>query len=745
MSPALFKRAPLCWYALRWPRDIEAGQIRTALLAINGVGVASNSEPLIIMASGSSGTVVHHLGLPESRSGVLRRQLQTALPGLAVEPLDVPPPVVVRQVWTVSLSTGRRSLQTASPEATTAALITALASVDTGEALYLRWTLGPVRRPQAVIDGQRTSRTEGLLGLAQAPLLPPVELEGEARRALSQKQAVPGWRASLLLGVETKGGRRQRQLLGRVSAALRMAQAPSVQLLFRSTNPANLAAHRLSRRWPVAINIDELCGLLAWPMAGSEQAPVRRVASRAVPPSPATIGSNRIVAEATYPGQTHPLSLPARDALQHLHVIGPTGVGKSTLLLNLITQDLEAGRAVVVIEPKGDLVTDVLARIPTKRLDDVVVLDPTDQAPVGVNPLVGSGSAELRVDQVLAVFKGLFADSWGPRTQDILTAGLLTLVRSPQPTLAALPVLFTDAAFRHRCTVSLNDPLALGPFWAWFEELSTGERSAALAPVMNKLRAFLLRERVRRVIGQVEPRFDLRTIFTERKILLVNLAKGQLGPEASSLLGSLLVAQLWQTALGRTSIEPARRHPVMVFIDEFQDYLHLPTDLADVLAQARGLGLGLTLAHQHLGQLWPSMRSAVLANARSRVIFQTSVEDARVLLGADSRLTPADVAGLGRFEAYAALMADGQTTPLSGIRTLAPPPTCSDPVAVRHRSRQRHGVPAEDIDASLRGILAGDQKPRQAAATTGADGQTARFGIVAKATKTRTLPPEDER
>lgn len=742
MSPALFKRVPLDWYALRWPRDIGASQIRTALLAINGVSVPSNSEPLVMMVTGRSGAVIHHLGLPEPRSGAIRRQLQTALPGLAVEPLDSPPAVLVRQAWTVSLSTGRRSLQTATPEATAAALLTVLASVDPSEALCLRWTLGPVRRPQAVTDGQRFSPAEGFLGLVQASLLAPVQLEGEARRALSQKQAAPGWRASLLLGVQAKSGRRQRQLLGRVSAALRMAQAPSVQLLFRATNPAKLNEHRLPRRWPIAINIDELCGLLAWPMAGSEQAPVRRVTSRAIPPSPATIGSNRIVGQATYPGETHPLSLPARDALQHLHIIGPTGVGKSTLLLNLISQDLEAGRAVVVIEPKGDLVDDVLARIPAKRLDDVVVLDPTDEAPVGINPLVGSGVAELRVDQVLAVFKALFADSWGPRTQDILTAGLLTLVRSPEPTLAALPVLFTDATFRRSRTAALNDPLALGPFWAWFEELSTGERSAALAPVMNKLRAFLLRERVRRVIGQVEPRFDLRTVFTERKILLVNLAKGQLGPEASSLLGSLLVAQIWQTALGRSSVEPARRHPAMVFIDEFQDYLHLPTDLADVLAQARGLGLGLTLAHQHLGQLSSSMRSAVLANARSRVVFQTSVEDARVLLGADSRLTPADVAGLGRFEAYAALLADGQTTPLSSIRTQAPPSTCSDPQAVRHRSRQRHGVPAEEIDACLRGILVG-QKPRQSTTTPADAGQAAAFGIVKKATTTKSVPPED--
>ena len=159
---------------------------------------------------------------------------------------------------------------------------------------------------------------------------------------------------------------------------------------------------------------------------------------------------------------------------------------------------------------------------------------------------------------------------------------------------------------------------------------------------MNKVRPMLIRSSLRAVLGQATPRFELQQVFSERKILLVNLAKGLLGPEASALLGSIVVAQLWQVALERSAIPAERRHPVFIFLDEFQDFLNLPIDLADALAQARGLGLGLTLAHQHLGQLSPQMRSAVLANARSRVVFQLAAEDARTFAGTDTTLSPED-------------------------------------------------------------------------------------------------------
>jgi hypothetical protein len=372
-------------------------------------------------------------------------------------------------------------------------------------------------------------------------------------------------------------------------------------------------------------------------------------------------------------------------------------------LLNLIVGDMAAGHAVVVIEPKGDLVTDVLQRVPKSRLDDVVLLDPTDrEAVVGINPLATEGrSAELSADQLLAVFHGLYAASWGPRTQDILHASLLTLARRRGSTLVELPLLLTDPHFRRQIVGQLDEPVILAPFWAGFEAWSDAQRTEAIAPVLNKVRPFLMRQDLRAVLGQSEPRFNLRQVFTEKKILLVNLAKGAMGSEAAALLGSLVVSQLWQATLERSRLEPRHRRPVFVFIDEFQDYLHLPTDLADALAAARGLGVGLTLAHQHLHQLRQEMRAAVMANARSRICFQLPAEDARLIAAGSPELDAEDFRSLDAFEVYAQLVANGAVQPWLSARTSAAPSASSVAPDVARRSRERYGLRRADIDQAL--------------------------------------------
>ncbi|MGH9176018.1 MAG: type IV secretory system conjugative DNA transfer family protein, partial [Vicinamibacterales bacterium] len=371
-------------------------------------------------------------------------------------------------------------------------------------------------------------------------------------------------------------------------------------------------------------------------------------------------------------------------------------------LMNLATQDMAAGRGLVVIDPKGDLVSDLLARVPSERMDDIVVLDPTDNTPVGLNPLAGQGrSPEARADGVLAVFRSLYGDAWGPRTNDILHACLLTLTRHEQASLVMVPLLLTNAGFRHSVAgrAARGDPLGVGSFWAWYEATSEAERAAAIAPLMNKLRSVLLRPGLRAVLGQTEPRFSVQEIFTKRRILLVNLGKGAVGSEAAALLGSLVIAQFWQTTLARAAVAPAKRHPVMVYVDEVQDYLRLPTDIGDALAQARGLGVGFTLAHQYLGQLPTSMRAAVLANARSRVCFQLPHDDAAVVAKGHSELTPDDLGALEVYDVYASLLAGGRVMPYAFGRTLPPSLPTTRGEGVREASRRRYGRPLSEVEA----------------------------------------------
>jgi hypothetical protein len=696
------KGEPLTWYGLRWPREVTPEQVEQVFRLLATVA----GTPLVIEAVGQYGSVTHRLGLASGQTSVVN-QLRAAIPGLVVEVSPQRAVPTMSRAVELRLSTRRRSLRTDDPVNVNRALLTALAHVGRDEALGLQWVLGRPLIPTAVPQHLDTLSRESWLGaLLAAPFGGPRPVDAELRQALRAKQAEPGWCMVGRVAVRAASEGRQRQLIRQVLGALRSSEAPGVGFRVRSTHPRRFVTATAGWRLPLRLNASELAALSAWPVGQISELPVAMIGSRLVAPTAVIPRTGRVIGEATYPGRERPLALSPPDSLRHLHLLGPTGSGKSTLLLNLITQDMQAGRGVVVIEPKGDLIADVLARVPAHRAGDVVLLDPTDTArPVGLNPLARGGrSPELVADQLLGLFHSLYAAYWGPRTQDILGASLLTLARLPGMTLAALPLLLTDAGFRRQVLPKVVDPIGLEPFWSGFEAWSEPERAAAIAPVMNKLRPLLLRPELRAVIGQARPRFDLRQVFTERKVLLVNLSKGLLGPETSALLGSLVVSQLWQATLGRSAIAPERRHPVFVYVDEFQDYLHLPLDFADALAQARGLGVGFGLAHQYLHQLEPAMRSAVLANAQSRVAFRLPSEDARTV-AAGSALDPEDFQSLGAFQCYAQLMAGAALQPWCGARTTAASEPTSDPALIRAASRETYGTDRAAIDADLHQLV----------------------------------------
>jgi hypothetical protein len=671
---------------------------------------AAAGSPIVVEAVGSPGAVEHRLALPVSRAESVTDQLQAAVPGLAVEALDMRPALDVTRAVELWTTTKRRPLRSDDMAGVSRAMLTALAHLRRGERLCLQWVLGRPLAAMAVPNHLGSFTSESWLGaLLLAPFAPPQAADGELRNALRAKQAEPGWQAVGRVAVKAKSVSRERQLIRQVVGALRSAEAPGVSLRVRSLSASRAIGASVPRwLWRLRLNASELATISAWPVGSTGGLPVDMIGSRLVAPSAAIPRAGRIIGRATFPGRERPLALAPADSLRHLHALGPTGSGKSTLLLNLITQDMAAGRAVVLIEPKGDLIADVLERVPPGRLADVVLLDPTDsERPVGLNPLaLGGRSPELAADQLLGLFHSLYSAHWGPRTHDILGASLLTLARLPGMTLAALPLLLTDATFRRRVLPGVVDPIGLGPFWNAYEAWSEAERAAAIAPVMNKLRPLLLRPEMRAIIGQSRRSFDLRRVFTERKLLLVNLSKALLGPETSGLLGSLVVSQLWQAILGRVAIAPERRHPVFVYVDEFQDYLHLPLDLADALAQARGLGVGFVVAHQYMHQLDPAMRSAVLANAQSRVAFRLPSEDARVI-AADSTMTPEDFQSLGAFQCYAQLVAGAAVQPWCSAATLLPGAPISDPALIRAASRAAYGVDRAEIEADLHELFFG--------------------------------------
>jgi type IV secretory pathway TraG/TraD family ATPase VirD4 len=377
------------------------------------------------------------------------------------------------------------------------------------------------------------------------------------------------------------------------------------------------------------------------------------------------------------------------DARHHLHVIGATGAGKSTLLATMILDDADAGRGVLLVDPKGDLVTDILDRLPRRCADRVVLLDAdSPHRPPCLNPLdthpnsssaasgTGAATADLAVDNLVSVFRRVYAAYWGPRTDDVMRAACLTLTRHTTPgttpgsvpTLAQLPVLLTDPARRARLTVAVTDPVLRG-FWSWYDQLTDASRAQIVAPLLNKLRAFLLRPFVRDALAGGPSTLDMAQVL-DGGICLVRIPKGSLGEETTRLVGSLVVAAAWQatTARARTP-QPARRDASLV-IDECHNFLNLPYPIEDMLAEARGFRVAMTLAHQHLGQLPRELRDGLSTNARSKIFFNAGPEDARDLARHTTpQLTEHDLSHLSVFHAAARLVSGGEQTPAFTLHT----------------------------------------------------------------------------
>lgn len=406
------------------------------------------------------------------------------------------------------------------------------------------------------------------------------------------------------------------------------------------------------------------------------------------------------------PGTAQPVGISPRDGLLHTILLGPTGSGKSTVLLQLIRADIAAGRPLLVVDPKKQLIDDIIAAcIAEDRIDDVVLFDPASPKPAGFNPLdIGDRNPDVVVDSLLAVFKAIFHDGWGPRTEDIFLSTFLTLARAGQRrgepyTLVEMPQLLTDSTFRQRVLSQARPDDVLAGFWAAYDGITPAAQSAMIAAPMNKLRRYLLRPAARSILGQPAPAFRLRDIFRQNKIVLVPLNDALIGEVTAELLGSLIVAEAWQAAQERASeIRPMDR-PGYVVIDECQRFVHLPTSFTDALSQSRSYGIGWLLAHQARQQLPADLADAVDSNARNKVVFRLeSAKDAVAMAKLAPGLDPEDFQLLPKHHAYARVTVDGESSGWHAVTTNPPPASTGLGQTIRRRSRERYGAlpPAGD-------------------------------------------------
>lgn len=686
--------------------------------------------PIALEINASHNGVRYVLLARDTHRGALASGLRGALPGVRTEELENyldarPVPMLAAEA---TLTSWRRQMAVDRAAGTATATLAALQPLRPGQSVTIQWLFHGAATPDPVPSKPNAH------GDLPWPLRE--ELDGEALQSARRKVADPQLHCSLRVGVTAATRPLSQKLFARVWNPHHGLDAVGVRLVRRWWRPARSVARSLAglklplTTWPLLLSTRELAGLLPFPLAGTALPGVRLGSARQLPPPPGLARSGVRIGVSNYPGMARSIRLSNQDRLRHLHLLGPTGTGKSTLLVNMAVQDIEAGHGVLVIDPLGDLTNNILDRVPEHRVDDVIVLNPaaitTDQAVVGFNILQSAHdeqARELVVDHVIHIYHELYREFWGPRSEDLLRGALLTLVHTRSPdgspfSLIEVSELLTNQSFRNFVISQPAMPASLKSFWSTYQGLKPGDQVAGTAPILNKLRAVTLRTPIRLILGQ-ETGLDLTQVLAQNKILLAPLGKPAIGSESAAMLGTILLATAWQAVLGRIRLQPSQRRPFFVYVDEAQDVLRLPIDMDDMLAQARGLGTGFVIAHQHLTQLENrAVKGALMGTVRSQIVFQTLRADATELAKSfGPHLTAEDLLGLEAFEVAARLSVGGRTISPITATTLPLPDPVRDGQGLAMASRARYGRPREEVEAALARRIAVQTDPKSPAGT----------------------------
>lgn len=605
------------------------------------LSLTSCPGPLSYELIGRPGSVVLQFGCPESSQPQLTRQLAAHFPRAVQQPApqmasslgnvdDSRETVVVEFGLSHEFMLPLRVARSLDPDPLIG-IVGALSDVRAGELAMVQVLFEAARQPwvesirRAVTDG------EGGAFFVDAPEFLPLTKEKIAR---------PLFAAVLRILTTSATPERAWDLARMIGSSFTQFGNPtSNELIPLSDNVSDeidsraLVLSRLSMRSGMLLNCSELASLVHLPSASVRSAELRREV-RKTKAAPTHVAGHRLfIGENYHAGNSEKVTLSPEQRLRHTYVIGASGTGKSTLLLNMVVQDVESGEGLAVLDPHGDLIDDILARIPENRFDDVVLFDASDsEYPVGFNILSAHSDLErnLLSSDLVAIFRRL-STSWGDQMTSVLGNAVTAFLESAEGgTLADLRRFLVEKEFRDRFLATVLDR-EIVYFWQKEFPLLVGRPQA---PLLTRLDAFLRPKAIRYMVDQKENRINFRQIMDEGKILLVKLAQGAVGEENAYLLGSLLVSRFHQTALSRQESDKKERRDFYLYIDEFQNFV--TPSMATILSAARKYHLGLILAHQELRQLASrsdDVASAVLSNPATRICFRVGDQDAKKLEG----------------------------------------------------------------------------------------------------------------
>jgi hypothetical protein len=704
-------RTSLVSYQLRFPRDLDSSDVARFISGWSGSlppawkRWATGVPPLVLEARAQGESITHHLLVPRRWAQLAESLLEAHLPSVRYRRESELVLLGLTHATEYRTSTSKRSFSM-DAAALSVGLLSTMQPLKRDERVVVQFVLGPHAPvpPPEVRNGQSKPWWQSDPALVDS---------SEAATALRKKQTGALLVGVGRIGVRTKSDKRALALLRRVEASWHATRAPGVHLSRRLLLKRTVARHMNRRQIPAfawaggALNANEAAGFSGWPI-GIAQLPGLQLGGCRLLPVPQPIPrAGLVIGKGTFPSTHRPVALDGSALTRHLYINGPTGTGKSVFLSNLAIAHLrDPQSSLLLVDPKdGSLVSAVLEAMPENRLQDLIVFDPTDPVPVGFNPLACTPeSRELVVDRIVSIMSSIWKSAFGPRSADLVRHALLALTLIPGMTLVEAVRLLTDVPFAHWVTSQVDDPLVTGAWFSWWFSLSEAERANIAAAPSNKLRAITSRAAARHAVGQDAPAIDFDQILNNHGVLLVQLPVGLLGEDTAALLGAIIIAQISQAIAARASIEPAKRTPALLVVDELATVLHQQGDAIEtMLSTARGYGVGLALATQHVGQMPLSVKTTVLANTLTKILLGCSREDANLFAKEFGiGLTADELREIEPHEAVAAIFAAGRTQPPTTI-TVPPPPTKLRAAEIgKDISRRRFGVNREDIEESIK-------------------------------------------
>ena len=625
-----------------------------------------------------------------------------------------------------------------------AAITASLANVSEGEKIWISVLIKPTRRPwqtkgisyvQAIKEGRSFGFKLGksfvsFLGDLWRAASPPtttttsttskIEIPGpvqEALKGIEEKTTKLGFETKIRIVAISSSTSKAKQRLLQAAASFQQFSTSNLNSfktgIIYLDQPESLEIYK-SRAFDRGdvFNTEELASIFHLPnLSVKTPTIVWARARKGEPPSNLPIKGEipeenlTVFAKTNFRHLIKEFGIKLPDRRLHMYLIGKTGTGKTTMLENMVLDDMKEGRGLAVVDPHGDFVEFVLNRVPSHRINDVVLFDPSDfEYPIGFNLLenVDPDARNIVASGLIGIFKKIWGDiSWGPRLEYILRNTILSLMAFPDSTMLGIMKILVDKRYREKVLAKVADPV-LRDFWLTeYEKYDPKFRTEAIAPIQNKVGQFLSSSTIRNIVGQPHSSFNLREIMHRKKILLVNLPIGKIGEDNSALLGAMMITKIQLTSMERAYVPEEKRTDFYLYVDEFQNFA--TEAFATILSEARKYHLNIILANQYIAQMPEEVSDAVFGNTGTIISFRVGAQDSVFLTKEYTPVfTENDLVNLDKYNIYIKMSIDGVTCPAFSAITLPPSSDLSQNKAkIVRLSRERYGKPRDFVEKKI--------------------------------------------